>query len=147
MCKKEMAMTIDNSPGRLHDVLFYGLYMDPEILRSKNVNPRNPRHAVIRDHELRVGKLATLLRAPGKLAHGIVYSLTHEEIFNLYEGAGLTDYRTEALLVDIGDTESIEKIPALCCNLLSPPHDDESNDEYVAKLKSAMLRLKVPVIF
>jgi len=140
-------MTAENSPKRLHHVFFYGLYMDPEILQSKNVNPRNPHHAIIRDYELRIGKQATLLRAPGKRAYGIVYSLTQDELYNLYTGAGLTDYRAEALLADIGDNESIEKIPVLCFNLLTPPAEDESNETYATKLKTAMEKLGVPVIF
>ena len=28
---------MDNSINRLHDVFFYGLYMDEEILKSKNI--------------------------------------------------------------------------------------------------------------
>ena len=140
-------MTPDNSSSRLHPVFFYGLYMDPDILQSKNVAPRDPRHAVIRDYELRIGKQATLLRAPGKRAYGIVYSLTHGELFKLYEGAGLTDYRAEALLADIGDNESIEKIAVLCCNLLSPPAEDKCDEAYITKLKAVMKRLRVPIVF
>lgn len=52
---------MDNSNQRLNDVFFYGLYMDEEILKSKNVEPRNKRIAVVYDYKLRIGKMATLL--------------------------------------------------------------------------------------
>ena len=73
----------DNSRERLHEVFFYGLYMDPDILEQKGVEPRNPRIANAEDFELRIGNKATLLRAPGESTHGIVYSLTHQEINSL----------------------------------------------------------------
>ena len=37
---------MDNSKDRLLDVFFYGLYMDEEILKSKNVNPRKKRESI-----------------------------------------------------------------------------------------------------
>lgn len=133
----------DNAQNRLHDVFFYGLYMDPEILEQKSVEPRNPRRAVVEGFELRIGNKATLLRAEGKLVHGVVYSLTHAEINTLYWGAGLDEYKSEALLAGINGNY----IAVLCCNLLNPPAEDESNPEYESKLRASMERLRVPVIF
>lgn len=72
-------------------------------------------------------KSASLKTAP----YGIVYSLTHDEIDVLYAKSGLTAYVTEALMVELKDDSSIV---ALSCNLLIPPSDDESNDEYFQKL-------------
>ena len=132
---------MDNSKNRLHDVFFYGLYMDPVLLEEKGVEPRNPRIAMVENYQLRVGNKATLLRVEGKQAYGIVYSLTHDEIYSLYWGAGFDDYASEAMMVRIGD----EEIPALCCNLIDAPAEDESNPEYDGKLKVAMLRLGVPL--
>ena len=131
----------DNSKERLQEVFFYGLYMDPHILRQKGVDPRNPRIGRAEGFELRLGNKATLLRSPGKMAHGIVYSLTHAELDSLYRGAGLDEYVTEALLVRVGE----QNIAALCCNLLIPPEKGESNVEYETKLKAAMEKLGVPV--
>ena len=70
----------DNSKNRLHDVFFYGLYMDPDVLEQKGVQPRNPRIAKVEGYELRIGSKATLLRERGGVAYGVVYSLTHSEI-------------------------------------------------------------------
>lgn len=133
---------MNNSESRLHDVFFYGLYMDPEILRSKSVEPRNPRLGWVNDYELRVGNLATLLRKPNAQVYGLVYALTHKEIDLLYSKSGLDMYASEALLVELN---SGEVIPAICSNLISPPNESESNKEYTAKLLQCMKKLNVPV--
>lgn len=130
----------DNSKKRLHKVFFYGLYMDPEILRMKNVEPRNPQIGYAKNFELRIGNKATLLRALDKQAYGIVYDLTHGEIDALYKDSGLTEYAAEAVMVTIGEKE----IPTLCCNLVVPPETRESNADYEEKLLKAMDRLGVP---
>jgi len=137
-----MAQAADNSRNRLIDVFFYGLYMDPEILKARGVEPRNPRTAVARGYRLRVGKMATLLREEHAEAHGIVYRLTHDELNALYRGAGLEAYVAEALEVE---TQTRDRLAVLCCNLLVPPGEDELNPEYLDKLNRCMNRLGVPV--
>ena len=132
---------MDNSPLRLQDVFFYGLYMDPDILLSKDVESRNPRIGTVKGYALRVGNLATLLRESGAQASGLVYSLTHDEIDLLYVKAGLDMYVPEAVMVDL---ESGERLSALCCNLLVPPNASESNDEYAEKLHACKQKLNVP---
>ena len=131
----------DNTTNRLHDTFFYGLYMVPEILEKCGVDARNPRKAYVENFELCIGNKATLLRSPGKKAFGIIYSLTHDEINQLYWGAGLTEYRSEAL---IATREDGNTLAVLCCNLLTPPADGESNPEYAEKLEAAMQNLGLP---
>jgi len=133
---------MNNSKERLHDVFFYGLYMDEEILKSKNVEPRNKRRTVAYGYELRIGKMATLLRKEGAQTYGITYSLTHEEIDSLYVKSGLTDYVTEALMVEL---KNGSYIAVLCCNLSNPPEHDEKNDEYYQKLIKCMTRYDLPI--
>jgi len=135
-----MIVPEDNSKERLHDVFFYGLYMVPEILEQKGVTPRNPRKGRLDDYELRIGSKATLLRAKGKTSYGMLYSLHHAEIYLLYQGAGLHEYAAEAVAVHTGSAT----IPALCCNLISPPNENESNHDYTSKLKAAMKKLGLP---
>lgn len=130
----------DNSKERLHDVFLYGLYMVPDILKQKEVVPRNPRKGSLEGFKLRIGNMATLLRAKDEKAYGMVYSLNHDEIYSLYQGAGLTEYAAEAVMLDVEDNT----IPALCCILISPPEESESNPEYEGKLKSAMELLGLP---
>lgn len=133
---------MDNTENRLHDVFFYGLYMDPDVLKSKGVDPRNPRTGFVNGYKLRVGKMATLLREANAVAHGIVYSLTHDEINQLYWGSGLDAYITEALLVE---TEAGDRLAALCCNLRVPPAENEANPEYLVKLLKCMDQYNLPV--
>lgn len=122
---------MDNSRNRLLDVFFYGLYMNEEILMSKNVKPRNKR----------IGKMATLLRDETAKTYGMVYSLTHDEIETLYKASGLIDYAAEALLIDTDDNCTIA---ALCCNLIVPPEDSDENREYYKKLIECMEKYNLP---
>lgn len=131
---------MDNSPLRLQNVFFYGLYMDPEILESKGVTPREPREGYVEGYKLRIGNMATLLREAGSKATGLVYSLTHKELDKLYAKSGLDMYVSEAVLVTLS---SGERIPALCCNLLTPPSPEEANAEYEAKLALCKSRLNL----
>jgi len=133
---------MDNSNQRLNEVFFYGLYMDEKILKSKNVEPRNKRVAFANDYKLRIGNMATLLREKDSQAYGLVYSLTHDEIYILYTKSGLTDYISESILVELDDGS---KIATLCCILLNPPANNESNLEYFKKLKDCMKFYKLPI--
>jgi hypothetical protein len=46
-------------------VFFYGLFMDPELLRGKGLQPENDRRACVRGMRLRIGKRAALEVEPG----------------------------------------------------------------------------------
>ncbi len=130
----------DNSPDRLFEVFFYGLYMAPEILKTKEVTPKNPRKGVLKNYKLRLGKMATLLRERGQVDHGMVYSLNQKEAYNLYQGSGLSQYRPEAVMVLVGELS----LAALTYNLIIPPEIEEENPEYKIKLKATMENLGLP---
>ena len=131
-----------NSINRLHDVFFYGLYMDEEILTSKGVVIRKQRSAYVDDYALRVGDLTTLVRKDGSCAYGMVYAMTQKEVYSLYEGDGLDTYVAEALLCTL---DNGSKIAVLCKNLVEIPKDDESNSEYFTKLKKCMEKYGLPI--
>lgn len=156
---------MDNSQHRQLDVFFYGLYMDADLLADKQVTANNPRLAIVRDYRLRLGNMATLLRAPGSLCIGMLYSITHADIHRLYWGAGLDAYAAEAVEANVVDDRikqfdalrdidqlyqrideySVERSAALCCNLIVPPAEDESNSTYQEKLLMLMQRLRIPL--
>lgn len=136
-----MRNVADNSPGRTISVFFYGLYMDPDVLRGMNVEPRDGQPGTVDGYSLRIGHKATLLRAPGATAYGMIYSISHDELDRLYWGAGLAEYRAEPLLVRTLDGEVI---PAMCCNLLRPPAEHEENPDYAQSLREAMKRAGLP---
>ena len=58
------------------DAFFYGLYMDETVLAGAGVTPRSPHKASAHGYALKIGKRATLVKAPGNLAWGLVYALT-----------------------------------------------------------------------
>ena len=131
---------MDNSENRLQEVFFYGLYMDPEILKSKGVQPRNPRIASVKGYKLKIGNMVALLRSENSEANGLVYSLTHADIDTLYSKSGLDMYVSEAIMVTISTGETLA---ALTCNLLVPPEEHENNQEYREKLNLCMKKLNV----
>ena len=133
---------MNNSIDRLHDVFFYGLYMDEEILKSKGILIRNQKSAYINNYALRIGNLATLVRKEGAITYGMVYAMTQKEVHSLYEGIGLNEYVTEALLCTLDDGS---KVATLCKILEKTPSEDESNDEYFLKLKKCMEGYALPV--
>jgi hypothetical protein len=132
---------IDNSPDRTIDVFFYGLYMDPEMLRSMNVKPRRRRPAVAEGYSLRIGQQATLVRDTGAATWGIVYAITHSEMDYLYGASSMSQYRPEPLLVRTIDEEFV---PALCCNLLHAPTEGAIDSSYAEVLREAMARANLP---
>lgn len=127
---------------RIH-VFFYGLFMDPDVLRQNQVEAANPRRAYVEGYALRIGRRAALVPAPGARAHGMVYALTHEELERLYSAPGLEAYRPEAVLVRLADEEIL---PALCYNLPEPPGPEEANAEYAARLRATLERLGFPIL-
>lgn len=116
--------------------------MDEDILRTKNVNPRNRRTAFVEGYKLRIGNQATLIEDRNSKAYGMVYSLTHHEIATLYAGTGLQGYAIKSILVELNDGS---KVAAVCCNLLYAPASDESNEQYYEKLKKCMIKYNLPI--
>lgn len=127
--------------NRRVDVFFYGLFMDAELLRSKEVFPQNIRRAAVPGFGLRIGKRATLWRDGNSCAYGILMELTHEDIEKLYSDDSVRAYRPEALLAKLDDGSIV---PALCFNLVESPHSNERNSEYAAKLRELVHRLELP---
>jgi len=127
--------------GRRVDGFFYGLYMDPEVLREAGVAPSNPRRAYVDHFALRIGQRATLLPSDGARAYGMLYALTHAELERLYTAPGLERYRPEAVLaLPLGGTPT----PALCYNLREASRSHERNPDYAERLRRALTRLDFP---
>jgi hypothetical protein len=124
------------------DVFFYGLFMNPELLRSKGIAPTNIRAACVRRFALRIGERATLLPSPGGRAYGFVMELAHSEIDQLYSEPSVSACRPEAVLVEVEDGS---QLPALCFNLIAVPELHEANLEYAAKLRELARRLGLPL--
>jgi Gamma-glutamyl cyclotransferase, AIG2-like len=126
------------------DAFFYGLYMDETVLAGAGVTPHAPRKASANGYALKIGKRATLAKAPGSVAWGMVYALTPDDLAKLYGGPGLDAYRAQQIEVTL---ENRAIIPAQVYNLPHAPSPDERNPEYAEKLKAAMTRLGLPASY
>ena len=123
------------------DVFFYGLFMDDALLREKGMSPRNRRMAVVENFSLVIGERATLIPCPNRIAHGVIFSLTHSEVDALYSEASLSGYRPEAVSAQLVDGSAV---PALCFNLPVPPSMAERNPQYASKLREVASRIGLP---
>jgi len=72
--------------SRRISVFFYGLFMNEELLRAKEVQPTSPRQACVRGFALRIGQRATLVPVSDARAYSVLMELSHEEIERLYAG-------------------------------------------------------------
>jgi gamma-glutamyl AIG2-like cyclotransferase len=128
-------------PVRRIEVFFYGLFMDEDLLRAKGVQPVSPRKASVRGFALRIGQRATLIPSSAATVHGMVLSLSHDELELLYSDPTVRAYRPEAVLARL---ENGETVAALCFNLTQAPPAGEHNEEYAAKLRALAKRLDLP---
>ena len=126
--------------GRV-DCFFYGLFMDTEVLREAGVAPLAPRRAYAQDYDLRIGRRATLIRAPGHRAYGMIFGLSEHELERLYSAPGLEQYRAEAISVT---TLEGEQLVVSCYNLPVPPAPGEGNPDYATRLRAVLTKLGFP---
>jgi len=121
-------------------VFFYGLFMDPELLRAKGADPLVLGIASVSHLALRIGRRAAVVPHPGSAVYGMLMELTHDELERLYSEPSVRQYRPEAVLALVDGQGSV---PALCYNLAEPPAE-EPNQEYVASLRALAARLELP---
>jgi hypothetical protein len=127
--------------ARRIDVFFYGLFMDEALLREKGVNPGDRRAASVENFSLVIGARATLVPCAGRTVHGVLFSLTHDELDALYSDASVRAYRPEAVSARPAEGGFV---PALCFNLPAPPPSGERNPQYASKLRELAGRIGLP---
>ena len=115
--------------------------MDEGLLREKGVNPCDRRFAQLENFQLVITRRAALVPSKSQVVHGVVFSLTHDEIDNLYADPSVSMYRPEAVLARLADGNSI---PCLWFNLPTVDPTDERNADYAAKLRALATRLNLP---
>lgn len=134
-------MLLPHSPSRRADVFFYGLFMDPELLREQGLAPEGVELAFVEGLALRIGRRAALVPQLSGRVHGVVMTLTLDELDRLYADPSVQAYRPEAVLVHLrGD----EVLPALCYNLPDAPSSDERNPEYITRLREVARKVGLP---
>jgi hypothetical protein len=122
-------------------VFFYGLFMDPDLLKLKGIEVREAHAAHVDGYVLQIARRAVLAPAPNGRCYGMLFDLTHAELDTLYAGADLQSYRPEAVLAQ---TSKGEQVAALCYNVLEPADDSARNPEYAAKLRAVLEKLPFP---
>ena len=127
------------SPRRID--VFYGLFMDHDLLEGKGIRPEDIRLAAVRGFGLRLGARAALVPAPGAEVHGVLMKLSHGDLERLYSEPSVQAYRPEPVLAVTSDGVTVA---ALCYNLPEPPASDERNAEYAAKLRTLAQRIGLP---
>jgi AIG2 family protein len=121
-------------------VFFYGLFMDPEALRAKGLRPAGIGSGFVEHFTLRLGARATLVpRCEGRV-YGMIMTLKHAELDDLYSEPSVEAYRPEPVLVRLTDGTAQ---PALCFNLPTAP-ETVSNSEYAATLQAVARKMGLP---
>lgn len=131
------------TPRRIR-VFFYGLFMDPDALWAKGVQPTHPRLGCVSGFRLRIGQRAALVPDPEARVHGVLMELSHDEIERLYSEPGVREYRAEPVIAELEDGA---QVPALCFNLPVPPRPDELNEAYARKLRDLAHRVGLPASY
>lgn len=135
---------MNQSAARPIDVFFYGLFMDEALLRDKGLHPTKRRLAALENFQLVITQRATLVPSRDQVVHGVVFSLTHEEIAKLYADTSVSMYRPEAVLAQLPEGKSV---PCLCFNIPTVNVTDERNADYAAKLRALATRLNLPASY
>ena len=124
------------------DVFFYGLFMDEALLQTKGITSPNLRVASVPGFRLRIGNRATLVLAPEERVFGVVASLSHSELEQLYSEPGVQAYKPEAVLAHLLNGEILA---VLCFNLVESPSADAHSPEYAGKLRALAAKLQFPL--
>lgn len=122
------------------EAFFYGLFMDEPVLRSKGLDPQSPRRASVKNFQLMIGERATLVPREGETAYGMIFSLSQNELDELYSDPSVSVYRPENVTVSL---ENASTVSAVCYNLPEPP-TGERNGAYAEKLAELAKRLGLP---
>jgi hypothetical protein len=128
-------------PSRRADVFFYGLFMDQELLRARGLAPQGAALASVPGLALRIGQRAALVPHASGRVHGVVLSLTLEELERLYAEPSVQAYKPQAVLAELAGGGTVA---ALCYNLPVPPLPSERNPEYAARLRAVAERVGLP---
>ena len=115
--------------------------MDEDLLRAKGLHPGGAELAFVDGLALRIGQRATLVASPGGRVHGVVLSLTLDELDRLYSEPSVQAYQPQAVLARLADGGLV---PALCYSLSQPPGPAERNPEYAAKLRAVAKKVGLP---
>ena len=115
----------------------YGLYMDVDVLRSANVDPRDPRIGIVHGYDIVLGEKSTMIPMPDTSVQGVAVMLTHAEIDVLYAPFGGL-YQPEAMLMHLSDGALL---PTVGYIIKPIPEKQTINTDYARKLHALVQKL------
>lgn len=119
---------------------FYGLYMDPDLLRSLGFNPSAPRIAAVESYALDLHGAAKIMPRQGGIVWGTLIKLPKADLAAMYSFETTKQYQPERIQVKTIDGEIVD---ATCYNL--PRNEQASfNSEYLEKLLVITRKLGLP---
>ena len=129
----------------MHDIFFYGLFMDVAHLRAAGLQPVARGTARLADRALAIGAKATLVPRPGAAAWGVVVELSDADTARLYATPGVEAYRPESVTVEL---EPDRRATACVTYVVDAPAAGERADaSYVEDLAALARRLGFPATY
>ncbi|WP_223788173.1 gamma-glutamylcyclotransferase family protein [Marinicella meishanensis] len=128
---------------RPHTVFFYGLFMDPDLLRQQGLHPSNPRLASLPGHQLVIGQRASLRPQAEAEVWGLVMELPATELKQLYSEPSVREYVPQWSVVNLaagGQTDAV--VYVLPEQLMAG-----SNPAYAKQLTQVATRLGLPAVY
>ena len=98
-------MVIEES--MMKPVFFYGLFMDPELLRKQGYHPSGHQVSKLEKYKLCLGERATLIRDQTEEVWGIVMNLSEIELERLYSARSVAEYNPISVKCITEDSEEI----------------------------------------
>ena len=122
------------------EVFFYGLFMDPDVLRGKGIEAHNPRVATVKGKSIRIGERATLVDDPQGEAHGIVMTLSEPDLEALYKEESVAAYRPQPVTAHYADGAAV----TATTYVLPEPDGAPVNPDYARKLQVVAAKMGLP---
>lgn len=123
-------------------IFFYGLFMDPSLLRGKGLHPTLVGPAELPGYQIHIGNRASLIPSPKSIVYGMLIDLPDEEATALYSAPDVSDYYPEKVNAVLLNGRTIRT--SLCYNLPADKLGDGASAEYAEQLSALVLGLGFP---
>ena len=123
-------------------IFFYGLFMDPGLLRDKGLHPTLVGPAELPGYQIHIGNRASLIPSPQSTSYGMLIDLPDEEAAALYSAPDVSDYRPDNVSAILLKDRTIQT--SLCYNLPSDKLGAGTNAAYAEQLSALVLELGFP---
>ncbi len=127
----------------MKSVFFYGLFMDPELLKNDGYNPGPLRIAQLKNYRLKLGSRATLIPQQSSEVWGTIINLPLEELAQLYSAPSVIDYQPTAVTCILQNGLEVEADVYILnpYEPLAPP----TNSTYARKLATITKNIGLPL--